>query len=86
MATISGLIRTEEKFSCGDGFLMNAYLSRPANASRVPRLLFVYEIFGMNQEMKRLADELAAEGYAVMVPDLFNRGSWFSCVKNLWAN
>jgi carboxymethylenebutenolidase len=83
MAPVPGLIRTEEKFSCGDGFSMNAYLSRPASSGKVPGLLFIYEIFGMNEEMKRLADELAVEGYAVMVPDLFHRGSWFSCVKKL---
>jgi carboxymethylenebutenolidase len=85
MPAVSELIRSEEKFSCGDGFKMNAYLSRPAASGKVPGLLFIYEIFGMNEEMKRLADELALEGYAVMLPDLFNRGSWFSCVKKLMA-
>jgi len=80
-----GLIRTEEKFACGDGFSMNAYLSRPEAPEKVPGVLFIYEVFGMNVEMKRVADELAVEGYAVMVPDLFNRGSWFSCVKQFMA-
>ena len=86
MPQIRGLIRTEEKFGCSDGFSMNAYLSRPASSGKVPGLLFIYEIFGMNQEIKRLADELAVEGYGVMVPDLFNRGSWFSCVKKLMVD
>ena len=35
----------------------------------------------MNDEMIRVADEIAAEGYAVLLPDLFERGSWFSCVR-----
>ena len=86
MAPTPELIRTQEQFVCNDGFLMGAYLSRPATQSKVPGLLFVYEIFGMNDEMRRLANELAAEGYVVMVPDLFNRGSWFSCVKKLMAD
>jgi carboxymethylenebutenolidase len=86
MAHTPELICTEEQFVCSDGFLMGAYLSRPATQTKVPGLLFVYEIFGMNDEMRRLANELAAEGYAVMVPDLFNRGSWFSCVKKLMAD
>jgi carboxymethylenebutenolidase len=80
------LIRSEEKFTCTDGFSMPAYLTRPADSAPVPGLLFIYEIFGMNSEMRRLADELAAAGYAVLVPDLFQRGSWFSCVKKLMAD
>lgn len=62
---------------------MNAYLTRPATSGPMPGLLFIYEVFGLGAEMKRLADELAVEGYAVMVPNLFDRGSWFSCVKKL---
>jgi carboxymethylenebutenolidase len=80
------LLSTEETFPCADGFSMSAYLTRPANPSPLPGLLFIYEIFGMNSEMKRLADELAAAGYAVLMPDLFKRGSWFSCVKKLIAD
>jgi carboxymethylenebutenolidase len=83
MAPVTGLIRTDEKFNCADGFPMNAYLTRPATSGQVPGLLFIYEVFGLGGEMKRLADELAVEGYAVMVPNLFDRGSWFSCVKKL---
>jgi carboxymethylenebutenolidase len=78
-----GLIRTDEKFTCPDGFAMSAYLSRPATAGRVPGLLFIYEILGMTGEMKRLVDELAVEGYAVLMPHLFDRGSWFSCVRKI---
>ncbi|MEK7736217.1 MAG: dienelactone hydrolase family protein, partial [Pseudomonadota bacterium] len=38
---------------------------------------------GINSEMQRLADEIAIEGYAVMIPDLLSRGSWFSCMRRL---
>jgi hypothetical protein len=33
----------------------------------------------------RYARAFAAEGCPVTVPDLFNRGSWFSCVKKVMA-
>ncbi|HUI76510.1 MAG TPA: dienelactone hydrolase family protein [Bryobacteraceae bacterium] len=62
---------------------MSAYLSRPKVSHRVPGILFIYEVFGMNEEMTRIADELAVEGYAVMLPDLFDRGPWFSCVRQV---
>jgi carboxymethylenebutenolidase len=65
---------------------MKAYLSRPNTLKRFPGLLFIYEIFGMNEEMTRIADELAAEGYAVILPDLFSRGSWFSCVRKIMTD
>jgi carboxymethylenebutenolidase len=77
------LIQSREKFPCNDGFLMSAYLSRPKVSARVPGIVFIYEIFGMNDEMIRIADELAAEGYAILLPDLFDRGSWFSCVRQI---
>ena len=75
------LIQSREQFTCNDGFSMSAYISRPKTAAKVPGILFIYEAFGMNDEMTGIADELAAEGYAVLLPDLFDRGSWFSCVR-----
>jgi carboxymethylenebutenolidase len=65
---------------------MPAYLTRPATESKLPALVFIFEIFGMTKEMERVADDFASAGYVVMVPDLFSRGSWFSCVKKLMAD
>jgi len=39
----------------------------------------------MNGEMTRIVDELASEGYAVILPDIFSRGSWFSCVRKVMS-
>ncbi len=75
------LTRSIEHFSCADGFSMPAYVTRPSAPAPVPGVLLIYEMFGMNDEMKRVADELSFEGYAVMLPDIFSRGSWFSCVR-----
>src|SRR5271154_2122022 len=77
------LIQTRERFTCNDGFSMGAYISRPKTSARVPGILFIYEAFGMSEEMIRIADELAAEGFAVLLPDLLTRGSWFSCVRQV---
>ena len=79
------LTRSHEHFPCSDGFSMPAYVSRPSSPARVPGLLFIYEIFGMNDEMTRVADDLASEGYAVMLPDIFSRGSWFACVRKVMS-
>jgi len=82
-STTAGLTRSREHFPCSDGFSMPAYLRRPTSSGPVPGLVFIYEIFGMNDEMTRIADELASEQYAVLLPDLFSRGSWFSCVRRV---
>ena len=62
---------------------MSAYVTRPKASSKAPGILFIYEAFGMNDEMIRIADELAAEGYVVLLPNLFDRGSWFSCIRQI---
>jgi carboxymethylenebutenolidase len=62
---------------------MTAYVVRPKAFAKAPGILFIYEAFGMNDEMTRIADELAAEGYVVLLPNLFDRGSWFSCIRQV---
>jgi carboxymethylenebutenolidase len=75
------VIRSQEKFSCNDGFPMSAYVSRPNTPGKIPGIVFIYEVFGMNDAMTGVADDIAAEGFAVMLPNIFDRGSWFSCVR-----
>lgn len=49
-----------------------AYLALPASG-RGPGLVLAQEIFGVNASMRQMADAFAAEGYVVLVPDLFWR-------------
>jgi carboxymethylenebutenolidase len=49
-----------------------AYLSLPPSG-KGPGLVIAQEIFGVNQTMRDAADAYAAEGYVVLVPDLFWR-------------
>jgi carboxymethylenebutenolidase len=73
-------------FSCRDGFEMGAWSVRPADTQQLPGILFIYEPFGINPEMKRVASEIAHDGYVVMIPDLMQRGSFFSCIRQLMAD
>lgn len=60
-----------------NGGQLPGFLARPedsAGTGRHPALVMVYEAFGMTSEMRRIARELAAQGYTVLVPDLFARG------------
>jgi carboxymethylenebutenolidase len=54
----------------GDSF--SAYLATPGQA-KAPGLVLMQYICGVNEVMRRLADEFAAQGYLVAVPDLFWR-------------
>lgn len=80
---IPTLISETINFNCRDGFNMSAYWVRPEDTGRYPGILFIYEAFGMNSEMKRLANSFAQEGFSVLMPDLFSRGNWFSCIRQL---
>jgi carboxymethylenebutenolidase len=55
-----------------DGDHFDAYCAVPAGGSG-PGILLFQEIFGINDNMRGLADRLAAAGYVVLVPDVFWR-------------
>jgi carboxymethylenebutenolidase len=73
--------QTAISFPCADGAVLPGLLTVPTDAGGPrPALLMIYEVFGMTAEMRRLARELAAEGWVVLIPDLFARGAKALCV------
>jgi carboxymethylenebutenolidase len=50
----------------------SAYIARPA-AAKAPAIVVIQEIFGVNKVMRDIADDLAAQGYLAICPDLFWR-------------
>lgn len=69
-------MQIDVRFRCDDGVELPGVLSMPDSNDglRRPGLLLVYDIFGMSDEMRRVARDLAEQGYVVLVPDLFARG------------
>ncbi len=55
-----------------DGLAMRAYQALPS-AGRGPVVVVLQEIFGVNIAMRAVADDLAAQGFVALVPDLFWR-------------
>lgn len=55
-----------------DGGTFDAYLGLPPSG-RGPGIVLLQEIFGVNKDMRRIADWYAARGYVVACPDLFWR-------------
>jgi carboxymethylenebutenolidase len=50
----------------------SAYVARPV-AAKAPAIVVIQEIFGVNAVMRQIADDLAAQGYIAICPDLFWR-------------
>lgn len=55
-----------------DGQQFSAYLALPASG-KGPGVVIAQEIFGVNANMRAVADSYAEEGYVAIVPDLFWR-------------
>ena len=56
-----------------DGGAFDAYLARPAQDGPAPGIVVIQEIFGVNPNIKGVADWLAGEGYCALALDLFWR-------------
>jgi carboxymethylenebutenolidase len=59
--------------SVGDGTEMDSYIALPEGKGPFPGLILLQEAFGVNRHIRRVAEELCKEGYAVAAPDLFHR-------------
>ena len=54
-----------------DGQSVAGYLAEPANAIGVPGIVVIQEWWGLNEQIKGVADKLATAGYRALVPDLY---------------
>jgi carboxymethylenebutenolidase len=52
---------------------MPCYVTRPASSGPYPGLVVVMEAFGLNANIRAIADRFAAEGFAVISPNLYFR-------------
>ena len=55
-----------------DDGTFGAYLSLP-RGGKGPGIVLLQEIFGVNQHIRNVADQYAADGYVVLAPDMFWR-------------
>jgi carboxymethylenebutenolidase len=58
-------------FNRPDGKSVNGYLAEPAAGARAPALVVIQEWWGLNDQIKGVADKLAKAGYRALVPDLY---------------
>jgi len=58
-------------FKRPDGNDCNGYLAGPAAGDRAPGVVVIQEWWGLNDQIKGVADRFAAIGYRALVPDLY---------------
>jgi carboxymethylenebutenolidase len=54
-----------------DGVQVSGYLSAPSGSASAPGMVVIQEWWGLNDQIKAVADRLAAAGYRAVVPDLY---------------
>jgi len=64
---------TEITYATRDNETFTGYLAAPAGDAPAPGILLITAIFGVDDEMKELADAWAQDGFLVSVPDIFWR-------------
>ena len=58
-------------FKRPDGQSVNGYLAEPGQAATAPGMVVIQEWWGLNNQIKGVADRLANAGYRALVPDLY---------------
>jgi carboxymethylenebutenolidase len=54
----------------GDGDSLRAFVVYPERSTKAPVVLVVHEIFGLSSWIRGVADQLAADGFIAIAPDL----------------
>ena len=54
-----------------DGKSVNGYLAEPPASAKAPGMVVIQEWWGLNDQIKGVADKLAKSGYRALVPDLY---------------
>jgi len=62
---------TTISFNRPDGKKVDGYLAEPPDAANAAGIVVIQEWWGVNQQIRGVADRLAAAGYRALVPDLF---------------
>lgn len=58
-------------FNRPDGKSVNGYLAEPPTGGKAPAMVVIQEWWGLNDQIKGVADKMAKAGYRALVPDLY---------------
>ncbi len=62
---------------------MDSYLVVPSAPGPIPGVVVIHEIFGLNQNIREIADRFSGEGYIAMAVDLFSGANRVACMLRI---
>jgi carboxymethylenebutenolidase len=62
---------------------INGYFAAPEGGSRLPGVIVLHEVWGLNDDMRAVSERIAAQGYAVVAPDLYSHGNKAICLTRV---
>lgn len=65
---------------------LRAFIARPPGESGpgpFPGVVVLHEIFGLNDDIRRITRRFAEEGYVALAPDLYSRGNKALCLSRV---
>ncbi len=65
---------------------LSGYLAQPSGSGPYPGLIVIHEIFGLNEDIRGIAERFAGEGYAALAVDLFAGRNRTVCMARFMAN
>jgi carboxymethylenebutenolidase len=71
-------------YPAGDS-AVTGYLAIPSGAGPWPGVVVIHEAFGLNDDIRAKAGELAAHGYLAVAPDLYSGRNWLRCVRSAFG-
>jgi len=67
------MITNDITFTADDGRPMRAAYAAPSDVHKHPGVIVIHEIFGLNDDIRRITGMVADLGYAALAPDLYDR-------------
>ena len=68
------MITTDITFPADNGRPTRAAYAAPSDSQKHPGVIVIHEIFGLNDDIRRITGMVADLGYAALAPDLYDRG------------
>jgi carboxymethylenebutenolidase len=65
---------------------MPGYLAVPSGTGPWPAVVVLHEVFGLNDDIRRISDRFAAQGYLAFAPALFARGFTPTCIVSAFRS